>query len=380
MKKGLFLFTLIMICCANIVFAVSTYIDPQSGVELNLPDGWEEIYSGKEDRGFSAHFKNSDETVIFTYCSEDYSLMEGLSKEEAEELRNEFDMSALEFDEIKKEYVKNGFSNIEKVTFNGVDYVKYEAENMRDTFNGQEYIPVQLIHFRNGYSYSFSTGRTMYEEYYDDFKFIMENVKYPYSDNVNTGNIDFENDKSSALKYYNLLLKGPGVYIPVFILLFLFTIIIYGAFPLILACTRKKVITRLRYGCYCYTINFLINISSSVMTDEINGSPHLFWTTIFYAVGISILKRRRVLQGYQPVKVENAKENMQEIKIVIFDKTSGKTRTETKIVDMEKLELAKLIDNDTCYAVEEIRDGKKTRSYCNKTHWDKESEKNILID
>ena len=114
-----------------------------------------------------------------------------------------------------------------------------------------------------------------------------------------------------------------------------------------------------------------------MMTDEINGSPYLFWTTIFYAVGISILKRRRVLQGYQPVKVENAKENMQEIKIVIFDKTSGQTRTEAKIVDLEKFEPAKLIDNDMCYAVEEIRDGKKIRSYCNKKHWDKEFNINI---
>ena len=62
------------------------------------------------------------------------------------------------------------------------------------------------------------------------------------------------------MTYYELFQQGPMVYIPVLLISLVVTLLAYAALPIILAKTRKKIITKKKYNLLCYGINFLIMI------------------------------------------------------------------------------------------------------------------------
>ena len=63
--------------------------------------------------------------------------------------------------------------------------------------------------------------------------------------------------------------------------------------------------------------------------------------------------------------------------ICIFDATTHTLRKEMKDVDVTKFPPAKFADNDTYYAIETFRDGKKVRVYYTKENWDKQCQVEI---
>lgn len=101
---------------------------------------------------------------------------------------------------------------------------------------------------------------------------------------------------------YKLFQQGPAAYIPVILVSLVVTLVAYGAFPLVLARVRKKVITKKKYNWLCYGINFLVMILFfTVMNGEPgNAAPYLLWTWVFSASGLKTLKNRGVLEGSQP--------------------------------------------------------------------------------
>ena len=66
----------------------------------------------------------------------------------------------------------------------------------------------------------------------------------------------------------------------------------------------------------------------------------------------------------------------QEFKVIIFDTGAGKMRTEMRKVDVKKFPPEKFSDNNTYYAVETMKEGKKVRIYCTKNNWEKQIENN----
>ncbi len=66
----------------------------------------------------------------------------------------------------------------------------------------------------------------------------------------------------------------------------------------------------------------------------------------------------------------------QKFEVVIFDTSVGKMRTEIRKVDVKKFPPEKFSDNNTYYAVETIKEGKKVRIYCTKDNWKKKVEIN----
>lgn len=102
---------------------------------------------------------------------------------------------------------------------------------------------------------------------------------------------------------YELFQQGPAAYIPVILLSLVVTLVAYGAFPLILARVRKKVITKKKYNWLCYGINFLVMILffTVINGEPGNAAPYLLWTWVFSASGLRILKSRGVLEGFQTV-------------------------------------------------------------------------------
>lgn len=103
------------------------------------------------------------------------------------------------------------------------------------------------------------------------------------------------------MSYYELFQQGPAAYVPVILASLVVTLIAYGAFPLILARTRKKVITKRKYKWLCYGINLLVMFLFFVVINggPSNGAPYFLWTWVFSASGLETLRKRGVLEGSQ---------------------------------------------------------------------------------
>ncbi len=286
-----------MVCSSN-VFAASTYIDQETGTEITLPENWSEVPLLQERQYLDAKFMNKSRTVVITYSSYDIAT-EIFLEAETEEVRKYLNMSAMTIEDAKELLSGAGYSNIEKVTYNDVDYFKAE---LTPTLNGQEYDIEQLhfLHFNNGWCYYFLINKTEYYEYYDDFKSLIEGVKYPYSEKIDVDNSAMSSNAKTALSYYELFQKGPTVYVPILLIMLLITLMAYATFPLAFALMRKKIITKAKYNLFCYGINFGVMIFFILINGKSSGSPYFLWTCVFSIVGTNILKRRQVLEGYQP--------------------------------------------------------------------------------
>ena len=92
---------------------------------------------------------------------------------------------------------------------------------------------------------------------------------------------------------YELFEQGPAAYIPVILVSLVITLAAYGAFPLIFAKTRKKIITKRKYNVLCYCFNILVMILFVAINGEASsGGPYLLWTWVFSASGIKTLKNQ----------------------------------------------------------------------------------------
>jgi len=102
---------------------------------------------------------------------------------------------------------------------------------------------------------------------------------------------------------YELLQKGPAVYVPALLFSLAITLLVYGVFPVIFARTRKKEITQKKYTLICYGVNFLAMVVffSTANGMTVNIAPCLLWTSVFTASGVKILKQRGVLEGFRPI-------------------------------------------------------------------------------
>ena len=153
MKKVVSFIILVIICSTN-VFASSIYIDQKTGMEITLPENWSEVPLIKERQYIDAKFMNIDKTAIITYGS--YDIASEFSEDESEGLRDYLNMSFMTIDDAREVLGEEGFSNIEKVTYNGIDYFKSELK-VAQNLEGQEYIveQIQFIHFNDGWCYTF---------------------------------------------------------------------------------------------------------------------------------------------------------------------------------------------------------------------------------
>ena len=301
-KRVLIAIVLILMCSIN-VFASSIYIDQDTGTRFTLPDNWSEIPLSKERQYIDAKFINDDETAIIIYGSYDLTT-EVSSKDEVEILRDYLDMSFITIDDAKEILGEEGFSNIEKVTYNGVDYFKAEMKTTQTIAEYETTIEqIQFIHYNNGWAYTFMIEKAGYYVCYDDFKSIIESVKYPNTDGLVYDEDNLSSNARTALSYYELFQSGPAVYIPVILVMLIITVVAYSVFPLIFAFARKKVVSNTKYKIFCYGINLLVMFLFVVVNGKSSGGPYFLWTCVFSIVGTNILKRRCVLEGYQRVSI-----------------------------------------------------------------------------
>lgn len=102
---------------------------------------------------------------------------------------------------------------------------------------------------------------------------------------------------------YELFQMGPEVYVPVLLLSLAITAVAYAVAPLVIAITRKKVISIKSYRWLCFGINFAVFFLFGTQTDGVHsGGPYLLWTGIFSSWGLSILRSKCLLEDFKPVK------------------------------------------------------------------------------
>ena len=103
------------------------------------------------------------------------------------------------------------------------------------------------------------------------------------------------------MTYYEIFLQGPAVYIPILLIMLGITVLGYGTVPILIALTRKKSITKKKYYLLCYGINFIVMCLFIAFNGKSSGVPYILWTGIFTSIGLSTLKRRRILGEYRSV-------------------------------------------------------------------------------
>ena len=74
---------------------------------------------------------------------------------------------------------------------------------------------------------------------------------------------------------------------------------------------------------------------------------------------------------------DEEKNTYEKYDVRIFDAENKNLRKETREIDTVKFPLSKYAFNDTYYAIEKIKDGKKVRIYYEKSNWDKQIENNL---
>lgn len=86
---------------------------------------------------------------------------------------------------------------------------------------------------------------------------------------------------------------------------FVFTAAVYCAFPLLFAFLRKSPIAKKKYRFLCIIVTASVAIVFQILriASDLSGNafvPALLWGAVFYNVGLSILRKRKMLSGTIP--------------------------------------------------------------------------------
>lgn len=134
---------------------------------------------------------------------------------------------------------------------------------------------------------------------------------------------------------YELFKEDPVAFFAVVLVNLIFTLIIYGLFPLVFAKFRKKIITEKKYKRICYLVNGFCCIGGFVYTygtEALNFAPYILWTSIFVRLGIKILFSKNMIDGYV------SKEKHQESNAIsVKDSSASFNATGSRLNDINPL-------------------------------------------
>lgn len=101
------------------------------------------------------------------------------------------------------------------------------------------------------------------------------------------------------MSYIELLQDNPIMFFVVVILSLVITVLVYSAFPVIFAKTRKSPITKKKYKRLCYGINIIGMVFFYAFNGVVSGGPYLLWTWVFARYGIKALDSKSLLIDVQ---------------------------------------------------------------------------------
>lgn len=110
------------------------------------------------------------------------------------------------------------------------------------------------------------------------------------------------------MSYFELLQESPALFFLALIFSLILTLIVYGAFPVIFAKTRKTPITKKKYKRLCYGINFIGIFFFFAFNGAASAAPYMLWTWIFSNYGIKTLETKKLLSDLDvfPTEVETS--------------------------------------------------------------------------
>lgn len=91
---------------------------------------------------------------------------------------------------------------------------------------------------------------------------------------------------------YEMIQKGPTVWVPFILVSLLITLVAYGIFPLVFAFTRKHPVTKKKYRRSCYIVNAVIMLFFIIGNKSTNSYPYLLWTEVFVQMGLKMLQKK----------------------------------------------------------------------------------------
>lgn len=107
---------------------------------------------------------------------------------------------------------------------------------------------------------------------------------------------------------YQVWSEQPAVWVLSAVISLVFTLLLYGTFPIVFSKTRKDGITKKRYRGYCICAVVVIYICLMMVYAalEVEGAPGMIpavlWTGVFYKAGLSSLEKRGKILASVPQK------------------------------------------------------------------------------
>lgn len=172
------------------------YTDTDSNVTFTVPANWKQEAFTKEQEFIDVQFLSTKEDG----CTMIYGSMD-MWEQLPEADRVGYTRSDLS-NSLTKSDIAEMFSTTEDeittVTYNGVQYFKYETKSTTNTYGIDITVTMtQLVCVDNGWMYSFQFGGASTHKLYPDFESLLESVQYPAVSNE--GGIGSANNMNSAI-------------------------------------------------------------------------------------------------------------------------------------------------------------------------------------
>lgn len=149
---------------------------------------------------------------------------------------------------------------------------------------------------------------------------------------------------------YDVYEQDPGTYFLLLLISLGITVLTYGAFPVLFARSRKKIISKKKYTMLCYGINFLVMILFIAVNGESSGAPYILWTWVFSKSGLKTLTNNGLIEGNKAISPEDCPNRLAARKHVSQQVGSAQpTQTTKKICFCRKCGEALKDDCRFCY-------------------------------
>ena len=180
--KRILIISICILMCSITIFASTDYSDTENGIKFVVPEDWNQIERSELEAYYYVGFIRDkiDGYRIITYNRID--VWSTLSEKEKNRIpRSEFDNSVTSKKEIS-EIINVPEDDIHLVNYGGKEY--FSGSRMSAILYDGVAVGtpnmLYLIHIENGWLYQFQYSAGRFDEYYDEFKQLMESVEYPY--------------------------------------------------------------------------------------------------------------------------------------------------------------------------------------------------------
>lgn len=109
------------------------------------------------------------------------------------------------------------------------------------------------------------------------------------------------------MSLFELFQEEPGMFFAVVLVSLVVTIVVYGAFPVIFAKARSTPITKKKYLCLCFGVNFIGFVLFTILDGGASAAPYFLWTYVFSNYGKKILEANGFLSGVTQENKEQPK-------------------------------------------------------------------------